>query len=140
MYPHGNNLGTMNFAWKVPDEVDQTLNHQTVAQLNKLQKVYYTHQMRSEFLDTYSHLSSRVSTKSKAVLRNIFRKLVHDESAPTTDAENQVDERVARCLLDMDDPDIIIDMRKMNGQHNSSEFNAFWLELSSYLEEVGPAV
>ena len=42
--------------------------------------------------------------------------------------------------LHMDDPDIIIDMRKMNGRPGSSEFNAFWLELNSYLEEVGPAV
>ena len=39
-----------------------------------------------------------------------FRTLVHDESAPTTVAENQVDERVVKCLLDMDDPDIIIEM------------------------------
>ena len=140
MYPHGNNLGTMNFAWKVPDEVDQTLNQQTIAQLNKSQKVYYTRQMRSEFLDTYTHLSSRVSTKSKAVLRNIFRTLVHDESAPTTVAESRIDDRVAKCLLDVDDPDIIIDMRKMNGKPGSSEFNAFWLELNSYIEEVGPAV
>ena len=64
MYLHGNNLGTMNFAWKVSDEVDQTLDHQTIAQLNKSQKVYYTRQMRSEFLDTYTHLSWRVYTKS----------------------------------------------------------------------------
>lgn len=40
----------------------------------------------------------------------------------------------------MDDPDIIIDMRKMNGKPSSSEFNGFWLELCSYLEEVGPDV
>ena len=72
--------------------------------------------MRSEFLDTYTHLSSRVSSNSKAVLRNIFRTLVQDESAPTTVAEEQIDERVAKCLLDMDDPDIITDMRKMNGK------------------------
>ena len=67
-YPHGNNLGTMNFAWKVPDEVDQTLSHQTIARLNKSQKLYYTRQMKRDFLDTYTHLASKVSRKSKAVL------------------------------------------------------------------------
>ena len=40
----------------------------------------------------------------------------------------------------MDDPDIIIDMRKMNGKPGSTEFDAFWFELTNYLEEVGPAV
>ena len=139
-YPHGNNLGTMNFAWKVPDEVDQTLNHQTIAQLNKSQKLYFTRQMRTDFLDKYTHLSSRVSRKSKAVLRNMFRTLVQDESAPTSAAEAAIDDRVATCLLDLDDPDIVMDMRKLNGKPGSSEFDTFWLELSTYLEEVGPAV
>ena len=63
--------------------------------------------MRSEFLDKYTHLSSMVSTKSKAVLRNIYCILVHDESAPTTIAESRIDERVAKCLLDMDDIQIL---------------------------------
>ena len=110
-YPHGNNLGTMNFAWKVPDEVDQTLNHQTIAQLNKSQKLYFTRQMRTDFLDKYTHLSSRVSRKSKAILQNMFRTFVQDESAPSTSAaEAAIDDRVATCLLDLDDPDIVMDM------------------------------
>ena len=91
-YPHGNHLGTINFAWKVPDEVDQTLNHQTIAQLNTSQKLYFTRQMRMDFLDKYTHLASRVSQKSKVVLRNMFRTLVQDESAPSSAGEAAIDE------------------------------------------------
>ena len=34
-YPHGNHLGTMNFAWKVPINFDQTINQLTINRLLK---------------------------------------------------------------------------------------------------------
>ena len=70
----------------------------------------------------------------------MFRTLVQDDSAPSSAAEVAIDERLAKHLLDLDDPDIILDMRKLNGKPGSSEFDAFWQELSTYLKEVGPAV
>ena len=51
-----------------------------------------------------------------------------------------VDERLAKCLVHMDDPDIIIDLRKMNGKPSSTKFDVLWSELSMYLEEAGLAV
>ena len=57
--------------------------------------------------------------------------IVQDESAPTAVAGEQIDEHVAKCLLAMNDPDIITDMRKMNGKPGSSEFNGFWLEFAA---------
>ena len=70
----------------------------------------------------------------------MFCSLVHDESSPSSAAEVAIDERVAMCMLEMDDPDIILDMRKLNGKPGSSGFDVFWHELSTYLEEVGSAV
>ena len=67
--------------------------------------------MRSDFLDTYTRLASRISRKSKAVLCNMFCSLFHDESSPSSAAEAAIYERVAMCMLDMDDPDIILDTR-----------------------------
>lgn len=122
-YPHGNNLGTLNFAWKVPDEIDLTHNqHIIIAQLNNSQKLYFTRD-----------LATKTSLKSKSVLRNIFRSLVNDESAPSSHVEAEVDGRLAKFLLDMDDPDIVLDLRKLNGKPSSSKFDAFWLELHSYI-------
>ena len=139
-YPHGNNLGTLNFAWKVPIEIDPTQNQRTIAQLNNSQKLFYTREVRREFLDKYTHLAEKTSLKSKNVLRNIFRSLVHDESAPSSHVEAEVNDRLAKYLLDMDDPDIVLDLRKLNGKPSSSKFDVFWLELHNYLEEIGPAV
>ena len=70
----------------------------------------------------------------------MFCTLVHDESVPTYAAIDAIDEWVAMCLLDMDDPDIILDKRKLNGKPGSSKFDTIWLKLSAYLQEVGPAV
>jgi hypothetical protein len=136
-HPHGNNLGTLNCAWKVPDEIDLTHNQHIIAQLNNSQKLYFTREVRKEFFDKYTHLAS---LKSKSVLRNIFRSLVNDESAPSSHVEAEVDGRLAKFLLDMNDPDIVLDLRKLNGKPSLSKFDAFWLELHSYLEEIGLAV
>ena len=47
---------------------------------------------------------------------------------------------MAGALLNLDDADIIMDMRKLNGKPNSTKFDAFWSELSAFLEESTPAV
>ena len=138
--PVGNNLGILNFVWKVPGYVDQTLNHQMIAKLNKVQNIYFTCLIKIDFLDKYIHLALRVSQNNKAVLQNMFLTLVHDESAPTPKAEAEIDEHVVMCLLDMVDPNIIVDTRKLNSKPGSSKFDTFCLELSKYLEKVGPAV
>lgn len=70
----------------------------------------------------------------------MFRSLVHDESAPSSHVEAEVDDRLAKYLLDMDDPDIVLDLRRLNGKPSSSKFDVFWLELQNYLDEIGPAV
>ena len=74
------------------------------------------------------------------VFHNMFRSLVHDESEPSSHVESQVDDRTVKYLLDMDDHDIILDLRKLNGKPSSSTFDVFWLELHQYLEVIGPAV
>ena len=39
----------------------------------------------------------------------------------------------------MDEPEVLLDLRKLNGKPNSTVFDKFWEELSTYLE-VTPAV
>lgn len=68
---------------------------------------------RADFLDTYTHLVSRVSSKSKVVVWIIFCTLVQDESASSSAGAAAIDQWLAMCLLDMGDPDIILDMRKL---------------------------
>ena len=45
-----------------------------------------------------------------------------------------VDERVASALIDLDDPNIMLDLR------SSDKFDAFWCEVQAYLDEFNFAV
>ena len=78
--------------------------------------------MRREFLNRYSCLVK----VPKMVLRNIYRTLLQDCSAAEYASEAQVDERVAKAVVQLDDPEIIMDLRKLNGNPNSTTFDPFW--------------
>ena len=83
---------------------------------NNFHIILYSKYARNFLINIPMHLSSKVSFKNKAILRNMFRSLLHDESAPVSYNEGLVDERLGRCMLSMDDPEIIPDLRKLNGK------------------------
>lgn len=126
-FAYGANIGTLSFAWRVPDEVDQTKVSRVITKLTADQKVYATRAMRSDFLNKFN----RVSKLSKAVLRNMFKTLMDDNSASNCAAERRVDDNVAQALFDLGDPGI----RTMNGNPKSTKFDLFWQELPVFLEE-----
>lgn len=68
-FAFGASIGTLCFAWRVPDEVDQTEVSRTIAKITAKQKIYATRAMKSDLLDKYS----RLSKTPKAVLRNMFK-------------------------------------------------------------------
>ena len=74
------------------------------------------------------------------VLRNIHRTLLGDCSSAEYSSQAKVDERVTRALVDVNDPDIVLDLRRLNGKPTSTTFDVFWSELQSYLDEINPAV
>ena len=74
------------------------------------------------------------------MLRNIYRSLVGDGSTSNCAAEAAIDERVATALLEQDDPDIVIDLRRLNGNPQSTKFDLFWEELELFFEEQSLAV
>ena len=61
--------------------------------------------MKQLFISKYSCIAHPL----KAVLRSMFRDLVHDSSSARTSEEATVDERVALALLNADDTDITVD-------------------------------
>ena len=71
-----------------------------ISKLNESQNS--SREMRREFLDRYH----RLAKASKSVLRNIYKSLMGDCSAATSDTEKATDERVAEALFQLDDPEI----------------------------------
>ena len=72
--------------------------------------------MRRDFLYQYS---LRVNCP-KSVLQHIYQMLISDCSAPSNESEREVDER-AREALELDDPEIVYDPRKLNSNVKSSK-------------------
>ena len=46
----------------------------------------------------------------------MYKELVHDSSAATSIVEQVIDERVAEVIAEVQDPEIILDLRKNNGR------------------------
>ena len=127
-YAYGNALGTITYVWKTPDgPVDQTAVSHVFADLTMLQKKYSTRAMRQDFLSKYS----RLVKIPKCILRNVYRTLLCDGSTASSGIEAEVDARVARAILEVTDPEIILDLHKSNGKVNVSHFDRFWEELQS---------
>ena len=135
-YPYGNNLGTLSFAWKVPQQADETLNARVMLQASQDVQKYSTREMRRDFIDKYQLFV----TPSKSILRHMYQDLTEDSSSAPTALQRAVDERVAKALLEIEAPEIIHDLRKLNGNPKATHFDDFWTELSTFLEEINPAV
>jgi hypothetical protein len=86
--------------------------------------------MRQEFLNHYR----RIAKTTPMILRNIYRTLLQDSTSPV---QAEVDERVAKAVIKLDDPEVILDLQKSNGNPKSSLFDSFW---EAYLDEITPAV
>ncbi|KAH3714662.1 hypothetical protein DPMN_057351 [Dreissena polymorpha] len=78
-------------------------------------------------MDKYSK-----STNNKpAILRSIFSNFTGYSSAPASEQEAAV----YQLHLNSDNPKLIIDLRKNNGNLKNPKFDAFWNELENYLNE-----
>ena len=73
----------------------------------------------------------------------MFKFLTGECSIARTAAEEIIDDRIdkiAEEIFELDEPEILLDMRKLNGKPNSTTFDAFWNEVALYVEELTPAV
>lgn len=108
---YGKQLGIQSYIFKIPEDhdVDQTSVSRTITALAKNQSFYSTRTMMQDYLSEYNRLC----------------KTPNDESHPSCSAESQVDERVTLALLDLYDPCITLDFRRMNGNPQSTIFDKF---------------
>lgn len=75
---------------------------QVITKITQDQPKYVSRALRKDFLDEYKH----VSKTPKCLLHNIYKILVGDASSSNCLAEKEVDERVSKALIDLDDSHI----------------------------------
>ena len=137
-FAYGNNLGTLVYAWRIPEDepVDNSIVSRIFSDFCRQLSFYSSCAMCRDFLSKYT----RLANVSKMILRNIYHTLLHDSSSPEYAGQAEVDERVANVILHVDDPEIVLDLRRANGKPNSTIFDKFWDELQAYFDEMTLAV
>lgn len=111
-YSHGNNIGSFHFVWKVLDSVDADISEsqRTIEKVKEQLPVFHTRAMKAALHSKFG----RVAPNMKPVtLRALYRELTNDASAPTNLHEAEIDERM-RMILEMEDADIMLDLRHLN--------------------------
>ena len=81
--------------------------------------------MKRDFIDEY-----KCGSKFKKCPPMYFH---GDSSSRPTQAQKIIDERVANAMLTIGDPNILLDLRKLNGNPKATLFDDFWTELSPFL-------
>ena len=137
-YSHGNNIGNLHFLWKClnsPEE-DISLSQQTIEKVKEKIPVYHTRSMRQALQSKFGRVTAGIKP---CVLRALYRDLTNDHSSPSNVTEAEIDERM-RMLLEMEDPDVVVDLRHLNSGQKS-KYDVFWSECQKFLQEdVGSAV
>ena len=92
--------------------------------------VYHRRALRNNLIHSFGSISPKTNL---ATLREFYRAATGDQSASLTLNESEIDKRL-RKALEMEDPDIIVDLRELNKGH-SSKFSTFWEKMKEYLNE-----
>ncbi|KAK3092298.1 hypothetical protein FSP39_000976 [Pinctada imbricata] len=132
---YGGSIGTLNFVWSVPEQEqvqDRTdKNCKVIADISSTLPKFSSRAMRRDFLDKYTQYVKA----PKSVLRHMYSDLTGCEPASTNEKEKELDCRVVSILLGKNDPDILLDYRKLNGRSLDESFNDFFLEVGKFFEE-----
>ncbi len=115
LYTHssGNSMGNTHFVWRVPDEQPESeVLAQSTSVILKVQEQiphFHTRAMRSRFMQVFG----LVTSVKPAILREMYRQVAGVSGSAHDKQEAGIDERV-RSAIDMEDPDVIIDLRAHN--------------------------
>lgn len=133
-YKYGNYLGNVNLVWKVNEEDTQQSTSLEIGIVSKIRESiprYATRQMQKDFiLKYYKH-----SGGSKSILRNMYQFLTDYEYTHENKQTAQIDLRTSKILRELDDTELIFDLRKNNEKTCDPRLEPFWSELRKFLDE-----
>jgi hypothetical protein len=119
----GSQRKLMLFLWKVPIDPDDRLeadNDRTVQLVSKRLPEIHSRTIRREFVERYSH-----AVVTKGVLRDMYKLLTSDGSAPKSNHELAVDQRTLEFLAAKGDIELWPELRVLNSGERD-KFNVFW--------------
>ena len=113
-YSYTESRNHLHFILKMPAGLSEGellgKNMSVVQELRKKVPTYHSRAMCREFINSFG----RFTNSKPAFLREAYRRLTGDAAAASTIEEKEVDKRIAK-LLEMEDPDLIWDLRIQSG-------------------------
>lgn len=124
---HGNNIGNTSCVWKIPEKGPESFSQsqQAIDIVKEQIPIFHTRAMRQSLMQKYGRVAPNIKP---AILRSLYQDVTGDSSAAVNVHEAEIDESV-RLLLDMEDPDVVIDLRVLNTERKS-QYDIFWDNLS----------
>lgn len=124
-YSVGGPIGNYHFLWGLPPHITMEAalqeNQHLVSKVQTDVPIYHHRYLKKQLISRFG-LISRSSNLS--LLREFYRQATGDQSATLTTSERQLDARLHEAL-EMEDPDLLIDLRENNG-HRGDKYATFW--------------
>ena len=133
-------MGSLHWIWRT-DSVDISSAIQScqpvIENLKSNIPIYHTRSMRKAMYEKFGLVTKNVK---KSVLRHFYRDLTGDRAVSPSLSEQEVDERLS-ALFELEEPDLLYDLRDANPGNQLHRFEVFWQEAKQFLEEdIGTAV
>ena len=139
-YVPGGNVSSLHWLWQTDaTEISSALQscQPIIESLKADMPEYHTRAMRRAMFDKFGLVTKNVK---KSVLRHFYRDLTGDRATSPSISEKEVDERLS-ALLELEEPDLIYDLRDVNPGNQSNRYSVFWSKAKEFLEEdVGTVV
>ena len=115
---------------KVTLEASLHENQKIIDKIKADVPTYHNRALRKHLISQLGHISKQ---SNFALLCEFYRQATGDQSTSLTTAEKELDARL-REALEMEDADIIVDLRENNGSR-SDKYKVFWECLQRFLQE-----
>lgn len=131
--------GNISVVWKMPNTSDNQMSLclPVIEHFKQNIPEYHTRAMKKALFTKFGRIAPSVKP---AHLRYFYRELTGDASASTHALQAEIDSRI-KLFIDMEDPNVVCDLRALNSSSQRVKYDRFWEECDAVLnEEVGVAV
>ena len=92
--------------------------------------------MHKDFIDKYRN----ATTAPPSVFCFLYQDLTYDCSAPETAKHSKKQDEICKFLTEVDEPNLLLDLRTLNGNPSSTKFDEFWEVIGVMFNEYQTAV
>ena len=138
--PHGGNFGTVNFIWKLPlnkEDEDDTANDRAIVKVTDLIPEFHLWQMHCDFIEKYKNA---VKLTNKSLMHFLYQDLTGGRSSLLSSEVTKNQAQVAEFISQTEKLQLLLDLRKLNGNPKSTKYDEFWEEINILFNEYQTAV